>query len=315
MIKDFEIKKILVATDFSEVANNALNTAIAIAKRQGASIELFHVIEVRHFLCAYPGEFMLCKNMTHEIKKGIEESMGKFAKSKGADSGVEITYSVASGNVSIEVCRKALDYNFDLIVIGTHGISGAKEFFIGSNAFSIIKEALCPVLSIPANCSITDFNKVAFPVRVHLKILEKYYFIKPFLEKSHSQLLILGLLHKDSKKELIAVGDLVYKLKDELHKDGFKYESENYISQNFAETVMQCATGFNADLVVITSNPEKQFKEFFTGTFTQQIVNRCKLPVLSINPQIKREVAFDTGSINFASLGEYYISSLNKLSY
>lgn len=309
-MNNYYIKNILVPTDFSDIANNALKTAIAIAKRQDAKICLFHVVENTNYIMLYPRDFAAFATAGVEMKKGIEESIEKFANKTADKSGIEINHQVVSGNVSDEICSKAFNENIDLIVMGTHGISGIREFFIGSNAYSVVKNAPCPVLSIPGEKQKIDFKKIVFPVRQLPEALDKYDFVKPIIEKNNSELLVLGLSYPVEENRIIEVPELISSLKSKLLIDGVTFKIEHYLTDCLAERVLQSAKEFDADMIVITANLDTNFKEFFIGPYAQKIINHSKHPVLSIRPNLTKEILLQSANSYMDTVKEKIIQSL-----
>jgi hypothetical protein len=170
--------------------------------------------------------------------------------------------------------------------MGTHGTSGLREFFIGSEAFKVVKNAQCPVLTIPGNWGRTIFKKILFPIRLLPGAFEKYYFARPIFEKNNSELLVLGLIDKNKPENEIEMEQLISIFKLELHMDKVVYFSEKCPSDNFASKVIETGNEYKADLIILTANLDYDLKAYFLGPFVQQIVNHSKQPVLSIKPTI-----------------------------
>ena len=59
----------------------------------------------------------------------------------------KITTHVTSGNAWYEICLYADQNNIDMIVMTTHGLTGAKRLFLGSTAERVVRHASCPVLT------------------------------------------------------------------------------------------------------------------------------------------------------------------------
>ena len=140
------MKKILVPTDFSEQAENALRVAAELAKKYNAEIYLLHLLELPlHQVDALGAhsdlpEAMFFMKLAH---KRFEEIMEKdYLKDITVHETTEF-HKAFEG--IIETCHKL---NVDLIVMGSHGISGLKEMFIGSNTEKVVRTSDIPVLVI-----------------------------------------------------------------------------------------------------------------------------------------------------------------------
>ncbi|MHC1702702.1 MAG: universal stress protein [Tenuifilaceae bacterium] len=280
---EIKINSILIPTDFSELSESALKVGIAIAKRQNAEITLLHVIDRMAYLQpteVFVPDIRLSPDYIAEIKERLNILAGRIL----IDTGVKVVGNVIDGQAAEEICSFAYRKRFNLIVMGTHGTSGLKEFFIGSEAFRVVKNAPCPVLTIPGDWQKTDFERVLFPIRLKAGAIEKYYYAQPIIEKNNSELFLLGLGDKNSPSQIKELVLLVDRLKIQLHNDNVKFQTAYCPSEDFSSTVIQTAHKSQSDLIVLTANLDYDFKAYFFGPYSQQIVNHSKLPVLSIKP-------------------------------
>jgi hypothetical protein len=190
--------------------------------------------------------------------------------------------------------------------MGTHGTSGLREFFIGSEAFRVVKNAICPVLTVPGNWEKTDFEKVLLPIRLKPGAFEKYFFSRPIIEKNNSEIFLLGLTDKKKPAEIKDLAIFMDALKIQLRDDDVEFHSAFSPCINFSDKVIDVAKDFNADLIVLTANLDYDFKANFVGPFAQQVINHSRLPVLSVKPannqidaQIQKDLVQNWGkSIN-----------------
>ncbi len=281
-----QIKSILIPTDFSELSENALKVGISIAKRQNAEIKLVHVLD--RFAYLPPTEvYMPGDWLTPDIMLMLEERIRKFSDQFFIDSNIKVTCKVLAGHPSERICWVAYTENIDLIVMGTHGISGLREFFIGSEAYSVVKNAPCPVLTIPGDWEKTDFEKVLFPIRLIPKAIKKYFYARPIIEKNDSELFILGLSEMKSKGDNEVLASTIGRLKIQLRKDKVRFQTGYCPYKDFPDIVLKEAKDAGIDLLILTANFENDLKSFFIGPFVQKVIHRSRMPVLSIKPAYK----------------------------
>ena len=140
------MKKILVPTDFSEYAYYALKVAAQIAKKNNGEIILLHMLELPHQAGDAIGsghdipEIMLFKNAA---MKRLEDLMDDECLD-GLKVSQVIQFELAFDGI-MNISKKN---EVDLIVMGSHGASGFKEMFIGSNAEKVVRNSDVPVLII-----------------------------------------------------------------------------------------------------------------------------------------------------------------------
>jgi nucleotide-binding universal stress UspA family protein len=140
-----EFKRILVPTDFSESADDALNVAVEISKKYGATITLMHAYEVP--LYTYPGVpavpadyWTPIRNAaTHRLEAAVAELVKRSPEAKGM---------VSQGAPWEQILQAAEETKADLIVMGTHGRRGLKLMVLGSVAEKVVRMSPVPVLTI-----------------------------------------------------------------------------------------------------------------------------------------------------------------------
>lgn len=279
------INKVLVPIDFSPVSLNALETAIAICKRQLATLTLIHVVENTYVL--FPPEAGGATGaILPDLVKNANENLTELAKKIRTHHDLVINHIVQSGNPADEICRWALHKNSNLIVMGTHGASGLREFFLGSNAYRVVKNSPCPVMTMPGDNKWIDFKKILFPVRMVPNALDKYDVIRPIIQKNGSSMTIAGIVKKDDSTGFIGMKALVETVQSKMTEDDVICQSEVHYCENVAKQVLTISETEKPDLIVITATLDSSLKDFFLGPYTQDIVNHAHYPVLSIRPEI-----------------------------
>jgi nucleotide-binding universal stress UspA family protein len=139
-------KRILVAIDFSESAETALDYAVGLAKELHANVIVMHAYELPIY--GFPsGALVASAEMASRIMTGAQEGLDAACKAR-ASSGVEISQVLRQGVAWEEVHSVADEMNADLIVIGTHGRQGLSRALLGSVAEKIIRTSTRPVLTL-----------------------------------------------------------------------------------------------------------------------------------------------------------------------
>ncbi len=278
-----QIASILIPTDFSEHSESALKSGLAIAKRQNAEITILHVIDKLAFL--EPSEVFL-PDIGHmpDMLLIMEEKIKEISENIQKNSGIKTTGKVLYGQPSTIICQVAYDEKIELIVMGTHGTSGLRKFFIGSETNRVVKNAPCPVLTIPGMWKKTDFTKVLFPIRLNSGALDKYLYSRPIIEKNNSELFLLGLSEIKTADEIKELIFLAHQLKIQLSNDNIKSQIEYSPTDNLPDTIIKKAEETDSDLLIIAANIDNNFKSFFLGPFAQQVINHTHIPVLTLKP-------------------------------
>jgi nucleotide-binding universal stress UspA family protein len=147
----FAPKNILVPTDFSVYADNALKQAIDIAKRNKSKIILFHVIDDGFQQCSVDyciDEGSVQKILKESMKNAQDKLQQEVKKIADSNSGIDIICDAKRGIPYEEILKEQEEKNSDLIVIASHGKTGILKNLMGSVVDKITKRAKCPVLLI-----------------------------------------------------------------------------------------------------------------------------------------------------------------------
>ena len=146
-MKDFS--RILVATDFSEHAREALRYGASLAKRFSVPMVLVHVYQPMNY--ALPAGYVIyVGDQLSEMMKLFEAQL-ESAKQEALDAGApEVKTVFPVGTPALEVIGTARAEKCDLIVMGTHGRTGLGHLFLGSTAERVVRMAECPVLTVKA---------------------------------------------------------------------------------------------------------------------------------------------------------------------
>ena len=137
-------KKIIVTLDRSDLAEQALSHAVAIAEAFGAAIELLMIVPVTDRDASHA----VSVDWDAEIAEDEEYLAG--VNSRVAEAGVEVHTELRRGNVAEEILHYVEKSDADLIVMSTHGRSGRGRWVYGSIADRVLRHASVPVLLIRA---------------------------------------------------------------------------------------------------------------------------------------------------------------------
>jgi universal stress protein A len=141
-----EIRCILVPLDFSEAAGAVLDWAIHLADEHHSRIVLFHAyhlpVEFQQLEGAYlPPDFWA------NVKAEAAESLNRYAE-QVRSRGIAVETVVTEGYAATAIVDEIETQQADLVVIGTHGLSGLKHLLLGSIAERVVQKAPCPVLTV-----------------------------------------------------------------------------------------------------------------------------------------------------------------------
>ncbi len=137
------LKKILVPFDGSDDAYGAARFAARLAEATGAALHLIHVLEPNPY--GVMGASALSPDKLQRLQREAEEqAFGTVLKTPELARLQPVT-EVQAGKPSLQIVRYAEQENIDLIVMGSRGVSGIREFLLGSVSAQVIEHAPCSV--------------------------------------------------------------------------------------------------------------------------------------------------------------------------
>jgi nucleotide-binding universal stress UspA family protein len=142
------LRRILHATDFSPASRRALGMATALARLEGGTLLLLHVLTPPSpFLAGSgPRPVSYLDLLAAARREGRRRLAALAARLRGA--GVRVQARLVEGGAAERILSIARGWRADVIVIGTHGRTGVRHFLMGSVAEHVVRRASRPVLTV-----------------------------------------------------------------------------------------------------------------------------------------------------------------------
>ena len=273
------MNKIIVPIDFSEYSEYALESAAILAKKHNAEIFVLHMLEMSNAVLTASGDGPKPK-MLYFLKLA-EQKFEEFLQ-KDYLVGLKITPIVKSFKVFSEVSVVAEEQGADLIVMGSHGVSGFTEVFVGSNTEKVVRHSKLPVLVIKQKPANLDFETVVFASDFSLKSVDVYKRALAMLgEQSNIHFLYVNVPGENFK----STAQMEQKVADFLMKaegNMSKLNKVHYVSDySIQEGIVNFCNVFGADLIVMPTHGRKGLAHFFEGSITEDMANRANFPVMT----------------------------------
>lgn len=140
-------KKVMIATDGSELGKKAIEYGVEIAKLSGAELYAVYVIASGGYSVIPPRDAGWEKAMKEHLKTEGNEATS-FVDEAGKDAGVETESVILEGNPADEIVKFAEEKDIDLVVLGTLGRTGINRFLLGSVAEKVVRNSKKAVLVV-----------------------------------------------------------------------------------------------------------------------------------------------------------------------
>lgn len=273
------MKKILVPTDFSPKAENALKVAAQLARSHNAEIYLLHMLELPLVLVdpvsggganQLPEALFFMKL----AKKRFKELMSRdYLKDIKVHETVEFHQAFEG---IMEISQK---HNCDIIIMGSNGATGLKEIFIGSNAGKVVRNSTVPVLIIKNDHPEFRVSKIVFATDCNLKNKHTLNMAKNFAEKMDAG---LHLVYINTANNFVIEDEAQKSLEDFVKGEDLKnYTLNIYNDVTVEKGVLNFSNSINADLIGISTHGRKGLDHFFNGSISEDLVNHANMPIIT----------------------------------
>lgn len=275
------MKTILIPTDFSEQANNALEVAYAIAKKASAAIKLLHIIEApgtgsfNTMGEVYTGDPM---NNIYiiEMMKRVKERFEGITKDPRYNS-VPITYDVSIGSPFTSIANGIAEFNIDLVVMGSKGSSGLEETLIGSNTEKVVRRANCPVLTVKDKVDISQTKDIVFASDFKSKGDNIIKALKEFQALFNAR---IHLVKVNTPNNFSSDRELRTRMTDFAFQHGLKDATINIYNHDEEEDgIIYFAEDIKADMIALGTHGRSGLMHLLSGSIAEDVVNHSKRPV------------------------------------
>lgn len=269
------MKTILVPTDFSQAADNALKAAKLIAQKTNATIHLanFYSIPVADY--SYPDISMPAEIM-EQVRKSANEGIAQLTAQLKAE-GFAVEATVEMGLVGDEVVALADKIEADLIIMGTTGASGIVNKIVGSNAAHVMQRTNRPIIMIPQDNALESFNKVVYLDQLEeddTAVLAKLFALGDELGITSVKILNVntGFFFKPVNEHLMV------QLNRAFGEERIKLETVD--GADVTEGVEHYLENHNVDLVVMSTHRKSFLERIFSKSDTHEMALYSKVPLL-----------------------------------
>lgn len=275
------MKKVLLPTDFSPNASNAIDYAVNLFKDEECTFFLLNTFTP----ILYDSEYILYSSSQPGLEdiyrdnseKGLIKLKRRLTRTdKKSNHNFEI---ISSFNLLIEeIQNQVREKEIDLLVMGTQGATGAQEILMGTNTVQAIKKVKCPLLAVPSEYEFTAPENILFPTDYEIDysssvLLMLYGIVQRFSAK-------LNILHV-LKKPLTTEQE---KAKKELIKHVEKMSHQFYRIEKKSVTgaIYNFQEEHPTDMLVMINNKHSFFENLLFRPVVNKIGFHVKVPFLVI---------------------------------
>ena len=262
-----EIKKILVATDFSKVAHNALVHALKVAETTRAVIHVLHVVK---------------------SEKEVDQAMSKIENQiAAAKSSFKMVPEVRIGNFLGEIGKTASELDVQFIFMGTHGVKGFKQTVTGADAMKVVTHSAKPFIVVQERpIGAQGYDSIVVPLDMSEDSKQKLDEVADLAKYFNSKIHIFA--RKESNPSLSSkLRNNILFAKKYYAQAGIGLDiTVSESSKSFDKELIEFSKSIDADLIAIVNSLKwNLFGGVFSARREESIVtNKEGIPVLCVNP-------------------------------
>jgi nucleotide-binding universal stress UspA family protein len=287
-------RTILFAADFSENSREAFRAACSLAVENKTRLFVLHVAE-RHDSTSAPVDQGTQKSASHggepaeSRRKALRQKLREIYAPKRP---IDVEYRTCEGEAAEQILRTADELGTDLIVMGTHGLTGLHRILAGSVAIAVLRRASCPVLAL--RCGARPDEGESLRVILHPT---------DFSEGSAAALRVARSLACDRGARLIlqhvapfpTVGpdgmverfdvadfsDALEAARETVDGPDLKYPVETWFSRGYApDEIVRVAREVRCDLIVMGTHARTGLGRLLFGNTAEAVLPEADCPVI-----------------------------------
>ncbi len=270
------MKRILVPTDFSQQAENALKVAAQLAMEHDSEIYLIHSLEMPLHLARSGGSGSLPESLY--FIKLAEKNFEELFKQPYLE-GIKIREAIGHAEIYEDISEAVEKNNVDLIIMGSHGSSGFKEMFIGSNTEKVVRTSKIPVLVIKNKHSNFKIDDFVFATDFSDECRGSFEDAQTFAETTGAK---LHLLFINTPNDFKTSAEAKKVMTNFVSGTGAKnYTLNIYNDTSVEKGILNFAKDTNAQLIGMSTHGRKGLSHFFNGSISEDLVNHANMPVIT----------------------------------
>ena len=273
------MKKILVPTDFSPCAQAAVQAAIALGKDTPVEIQVLHIMAVPADWLTMDTQSAMYKDVDKKVKRvtaQLEELCQKIEK-QGLSTRQYLAYNTGYQGI----LRHIQEHQTDMVIMGSRGASGLKEFVLGSNTQKIVRLSPVPVLVIKDENQNLPPTRIAFVSDFDEEVMEQF---KQFVDWAHQWNAQLYLLFVNTPSNFTDTITTKIKMGNyALHAPGVVHDTYVFNDYNFEEGVRKFCEEQEIQMVGMITHGGDSRWQLFRNSLTEYMVNHLDLPLMTLH--------------------------------
>ncbi len=272
------MKTILVPTDFSAISQNALDYAIALAKKLNARITLLH----SYYTFQHTTGLSEVRSIEEAglFKEESEIKLRELCREVTDTFSCPCDFINREGLAKDVIADTANEVKPYLMVMGTESLSPLDRIVFGTTTGKVINKADCPVLVVPEDAPYQTPQKMAFAMDYHDSDIEEIRFMTKLAREFGSEMHIVHVAtdEVDMKYEKSYFADFKEEIKSAMPGQKFIYQFIE--GKKVAKELETYAREIPIDILAVAKVRKNMIERLFTGSVSQRLFHHTRIPLL-----------------------------------
>lgn len=190
-----------------------------------------------------------------------------------------INHAIGHGEIYDDIQLTVKEKDIDLIVMGSHGLSGFKEMFIGSNTEKVVRTSKIPVLVIKNEHSHFEISDFVFATDFSEECRAPFHVAQKFAKDVGAKMHLLYVNTPSGFKTTSEANKLMQRFVKGMGLEN--YTLNIYNDSSVEKGILGFARDHNAQLVGMSTHGRKGIAHFFNGSISEDLVNHANMPVIT----------------------------------
>lgn len=277
------MKNILVPTDFSQNATNAVDFSVQSSKILQAKITLLHAFELTGNM--YTDYMGVNREFTQSMLNEVHHKLTQLKSSIEEKEGIIVDTAVYKSTVTQSILQVTSDKNIDFIVMGTLGASGIKEKLWGSETGSIIGKTKVPVIAVPFEYKWKKPEKILLLTNYFEKEPAIVNFLLELSNLFKAELHIAVFTDEDDPAINILEHGRNISQYEMLLKERYQQHSltaKHLFGADFEKTLQNYISEKEIDMIAMVTYKKTFLDRIFHPSMTKRMSYHTKIPLLTI---------------------------------
>ncbi len=274
------MKNILVPTDFTDVAKNALKFAIKIAHPLRSRIILFHTEEPKLIVSDMGGYVYIERESetTRELNEKMDDLID-FVKNQN----VYAEKIIQKGILKETIADLIEQEDISMVITGTHGSKGLDAFFFGTNSVDIFESVDCPVLIVPSSAKFHAIKKIMYATDLQFGDIHELKKIAEIARPFNAEIIVTHI-SSDPEKMVEEKENLDWFA--EIGETSIRYPHISYkliYDDEVLEALENAITILDIDILCMSTLEKDFFKKIITKSRTKSMAFHTNIPLIALH--------------------------------